>query len=114
MNPNKADRYRLTPLHWAAESGHTATAKALVEAGADVKKATNSGKTPLQLAHSYHRKACIEYLRFVSGPWTLGRKSNLTKMPESARRRAFTAILCLTRLRVSRDIEEEVLRHCHL
>ena len=40
----------VTPLFIAAEEGHEAVVRALIEAGADVNKATDDGETPLFMA----------------------------------------------------------------
>jgi hypothetical protein len=102
-----------TPLFWAVRGNQLGLVKLLVEAGADINKAHKWGGTPLSLAQTLSREACMKYFRFVSGPWTLGRKSNLAEMPVAARRRAFTAILCLTRLGMDPYIIQKVLGHCH-
>ena len=48
---NKAeDEDGCTPLYVASEYGHVEVARALVEGGADITKATNAGSTPLQIA----------------------------------------------------------------
>ena len=43
---------RQTPLYMAAQEGHEAVVKALIEAGADVNKADDDGETPLYMAAS--------------------------------------------------------------
>ena len=44
---NQADSNGAMPLFKAAESGHEAVARALMEAGVDVNQAKNDGATPL-------------------------------------------------------------------
>ena len=46
----KADFRGMTPLHWAANRGRIDVARLLVKNGADINKADESGKTPLDLA----------------------------------------------------------------
>lgn len=113
-NVNEMDRFREAPLHMAARSGHTETVMALLEATADVNTINDCVTTACHAARSNDHEACAEYLRFVSGPWTLGWKSNLAKMPGFVRKRAFMAILCLRSFRLDPYIIREVLCRCHL
>ncbi|MGH7283637.1 MAG: DUF1963 domain-containing protein [Polyangiaceae bacterium] len=49
-----------TPLHDAAEGGHTDVARLLVEHGADVHALDGAGKTPYALSHSYEIRALLK------------------------------------------------------
>eukprot|EP00944_MAST-04C_sp_MAST-4C-sp1_P012559 g12559.t1 len=49
-DPNKKNKYGITPLHQAAREGHTEVCKLLLEKGADPNKAKNNGSTPLHWA----------------------------------------------------------------
>ena len=46
----------MTPLHWAANRGRIDVARLLVENGADINKADESGKTPLDLASMWRSR----------------------------------------------------------
>jgi ankyrin repeat protein len=46
---NLADQAGFTPLHFAAQGQHAATAQALLAAGADVDARDSFGKTPLSV-----------------------------------------------------------------
>ncbi|XP_066264256.1 serine/threonine-protein phosphatase 6 regulatory ankyrin repeat subunit A-like [Branchiostoma lanceolatum] len=50
VNPNAADRWQRTPLHWAARRGHHGIVSALLTAGADVSVRDEKQSTPLHLA----------------------------------------------------------------
>ncbi len=52
-----------TPLHKAAEDGHAAVVKVLVDSGADENAITFRGFTPLQLATRMGRASVVEILR---------------------------------------------------
>jgi ankyrin repeat protein len=47
VNVNQGDEQAWTPLHWAAQGGHTDVARLLLDAGADVEAKTREGNTPL-------------------------------------------------------------------
>ena len=49
-------------MHWAAISGHTQVAKALVGAGASIFACTTSGMTPLHAACEGGRAEFVEYI----------------------------------------------------
>ncbi len=51
-----------TPLHDAVWHGHTDSAKALIEAGAELELKGFDGKTPLDLAKEYHYAEIVELL----------------------------------------------------
>ena len=50
QNPDLADRFTNTALHWAAEGGHPEVARCLLEVGAELDKENGHGFTPLHLA----------------------------------------------------------------
>jgi len=72
----KAGRDKTTPLHTAAEKGHEAVVRALVAAGADVKKLRNDGRTPLFIAAKNGHEAIVAALMEAGGDvrcWRRGR-----------------------------------------
>ncbi len=52
-----------TPLLSAAQKGHEAVVRALIELGADVSKAENNGVTPLSVAAQEGHTAIVQILR---------------------------------------------------
>ncbi|CAJ1441043.1 unnamed protein product [Effrenium voratum] len=50
QNPDLADRFTNTALHWAAEGGHPEVARCLLEVGAELDKENGHGFTPLHFA----------------------------------------------------------------
>ena len=52
VDPNKADKYGVIPLHWAAGNGHKDLVQILLERGADPNRGDDDGSTPLSLAHT--------------------------------------------------------------
>ena len=52
----------MTPLYIAAEFGHEAVVRTLMEAGADVNKATDDGVTPLYMAAYKGHEAMVRTL----------------------------------------------------
>jgi|TARA_B110000977_G_scaffold139712_2_gene177345 ankyrin repeat protein len=59
---NKAMNDGQTPVCIAAEEGHEATVRALIELGADVNKATDDGKTPQSFAAQNGHEAIVRAL----------------------------------------------------
>jgi ankyrin repeat protein len=57
---NAQDKYKWTPLHYAAMNNRIETAKMLIEAGADVNAKDKYKWTPLHYAKSYMRKEIPE------------------------------------------------------
>ena len=64
---NRRDKLGQTPLHWAAQQGHTEIAKALVGKGAFANTLDNAGRAPLYRAVEHNRKAVAEYLISKNG-----------------------------------------------
>src|SRR4051812_24915522 len=60
--PESRDSYSRTPLSWAAENGHEATVKLLLEKGADIESKERFGKTPLPLAANRGHEAVVKLL----------------------------------------------------
>ncbi len=60
---NKAMDDGATPLLIAAQDGHEAIVRALIELGADVNKATDNGVTPLFFAAQNGHTAIVQILR---------------------------------------------------
>ncbi|MBR5888317.1 MAG: ankyrin repeat domain-containing protein, partial [Akkermansia sp.] len=52
---------------WAANIGHTECVKLLIDAGADVNRANNEGRTPLSIAEKNGHTECAELLRAAGG-----------------------------------------------
>jgi len=50
-DPNAVDKGGVTPLHRAIRNRCASAVRALIEAGADVRRPNGSGSTPIQLAH---------------------------------------------------------------
>jgi hypothetical protein len=61
-NPHLQDSYGRTPLSWAAENGHKAVVKLLLEAKADVNAKDNKGQTPLWCAARNGHEAVVKLL----------------------------------------------------
>ena len=62
-NVEAMDKYGWAPLSWAAESGHKAIFKLLVEKGANVDaKALFEGRTPLSFAAENGHEAIVKLL----------------------------------------------------
>jgi Ankyrin repeats (3 copies)/Ankyrin repeat len=59
---SKEDEYGRTPLHYAAENGHTAVAEFLLANKAEIDAKSNIGKTPLHLAAFAGRIDVVELL----------------------------------------------------
>jgi ankyrin repeat protein len=63
VEADSKDKDKRTPLSWAAERGHGAVVKLLVEKGADVKsKDTSYGQTPLLRAAANGHEAAVKLL----------------------------------------------------
>ena len=56
------DGLGMTPLHNAAAWGYLPIVKVLIEHGANVQARDADGKTPLDLARTYKRKAVVSFL----------------------------------------------------
>jgi ankyrin repeat protein len=52
-----------TPLNVAAQNGHAAIVRALIDLGADFKNATDNGGTPLDAAVEKGHDAIVQILR---------------------------------------------------
>lgn len=62
-DPNlSTDAYGTTALAWAARYNNVPTMKVLVEAGADLEKANDSGHTALMIAIQYDSKHAVQWL----------------------------------------------------
>ena len=61
-NPNQAERDGWTPLHFASAYGYITIARSLLEAGADVTKATPTNVSPFELAKEYSKWDVLETL----------------------------------------------------
>ena len=61
-DPNKANTYGRTPLHWATNRGHTNVVQLLLWIGADPNKADLDGLTPLHEATMVKEKSIVEDL----------------------------------------------------
>jgi ankyrin repeat protein len=61
-NVNVKDKYGYTPLHFAAEKGHTAVAELLIKAGADFDAKNDTGDTPLHKAAWKGHTTVVELL----------------------------------------------------
>jgi hypothetical protein len=62
-SPDPKDSYCRTPLSWAAERGHEAVVKLLLEKGADLEtRDDNSGQTPLSLAAESGHEVMVKLL----------------------------------------------------
>jgi ankyrin repeat protein len=73
---NAGDMIQVTPMHTAAEGGHTSTCKALVEMGADVNARNEGQRTPVHFAagegHTGACKALVEMGALMARMWTQG------------------------------------------
>jgi ankyrin repeat protein len=56
------DDYSQTPLSWAAENGHEAVVKQLIEKGADMESKDEDGQTLLSLAAENGHEAVVKQL----------------------------------------------------
>ena len=54
--------YGQTPLSWAAQNGHEAVVKLLLEKGADVESKSSNGRTPLSWAAENGHEAVVKLL----------------------------------------------------
>ena len=61
-NIDPKDSYRRTPLSWAAENGHEAVVKLLLEKGADLESRDSTGRTPLSRAAENGHEAVVKLL----------------------------------------------------
>ena len=61
-NIHAKNNYGVTPLHWAADTGHIATAQYLISQGADVNAQDDENKSPLHWA-AY--KGHVEFVKFL-------------------------------------------------
>ena len=61
------DKAGRTPLHWAAISGHAASAKILLDAGAPVLSVTRSKESPLHCACEAGRVAVVRVILQSAG-----------------------------------------------
>ena len=59
---NVKENRSMTPLHWAARSGHLSVVKLLVERGADVRVKNDHGQTASDLARSKGKIYVAEWL----------------------------------------------------
>ena len=62
QDPNLRDTYSRTPLSWAAESGHEAVIRLLLENGAELESRDRNGRTPLSWAAESGHEAVIRLL----------------------------------------------------
>merc|ERR1711964_570315 len=59
---NKADSYKMTPLHIAAQFGHLEAVKALIKARANLYLQDDVGRPPLHVAAENGRLEVVEFL----------------------------------------------------
>ena len=60
VDANQAKQNGVTPLYMAAQDGHEAVVRALIELGADVNKATDRGRRPLSISIAPPRNVAQE------------------------------------------------------
>ena len=61
-----------TALHWAARA-NVETVRALVDAGANVRAASNAGELPVDVAHRHGKGEVVRFLKTV-GPQIASRR----------------------------------------
>lgn len=66
-SPNARDSDGYTALHGAAENGHLACVRLLLERGAHARATTRDGLTPLDLAEMTEQEAVARLLRQFGG-----------------------------------------------
>ncbi|WP_426130674.1 ankyrin repeat domain-containing protein [Pararhizobium sp. PWRC1-1] len=64
-DPNKSDRRKMTPLHYAALYKHIDVARALINAGAFVDAQDQGGSTPLAYAASNRRDGYLQMVKLL-------------------------------------------------
>ncbi|KAI9778778.1 MAG: hypothetical protein M1839_007868 [Geoglossum umbratile] len=80
---NTADLILYTPLHWAAENGHEAAAKVLLDTGkVDLDSKAGNGQTPLSLAAYMGHEAVVKLL-LDTGKVDLNSKDYVDETPLS-------------------------------
>lgn len=80
--PNAVDRYGVTPLYWAAESGHAQMIRLLLEKGADTSTADSRGQTPLHVAAVNRREDVVEILMKAKARLDVKDRGGLTPLKE--------------------------------
>ena len=58
-NPSMRTKYLWTALHWAVAHGHTNVVQLLLAYNADVNAASDTGKTPLDMAETDHMRQLL-------------------------------------------------------
>ncbi|MCG6924128.1 MAG: ankyrin repeat domain-containing protein [Acidobacteria bacterium] len=80
------DRFRYTPLHWAAVQGHWDVVATLVERGADVNALGGDGGTPLHMACHHDRPDMVRLLLDAGADLTIRNRWGRTPLHVAARR----------------------------
>jgi ankyrin repeat protein len=62
-DPNAADAFGNTPLHFSAYGGHAPIAKVLVGSRADLHRTNKDGETPLKIAEDSEKIEMVDILR---------------------------------------------------
>lgn len=62
FGPNEVNQMKVTPLHWAAVTGHRNTVDFLVSKGAKIDAVDDQGRTPLFAAATAGRTDVVDYL----------------------------------------------------